>query len=66
MSRRIFKAVARGIKNSTVGIDGISRELMIQNVACELAQVYPGFDTNRFTEACRPDVAPINSPSNKR
>ncbi len=58
MSRRLFEAVAQGLKNSTLGIDGVAHELMVANVAHELASVYPRFNTDLFKEAARPDPSP--------
>ena len=59
MSTRLFKAMAEGIKKSTIGIDGIARVLLVQNVCVELAMVYPRFDTAKFTAACEPEPSPI-------
>jgi len=55
MSTSLINAMAEGIKNSTVGIDGLSRELLIQNVICKLAVIHAGFDANRFRKACTPE-----------
>ena len=65
MSKRIFEAVARGIKKSTIGIDGVSRELLVNNVSHQLADVYPRFDYDKFKEACTPDPKPIDYPKNR-
>jgi hypothetical protein len=49
--------MAEGIKNSTIGIDGVARELLIQNIICQLAMVHPRFNADRFRKACTP--APV-------
>jgi hypothetical protein len=57
MSTRLLNAMAEGIKNSTIGIDGVARELLIQNIICQLAMVHPRFNADRFRKACTP--APV-------
>jgi len=60
MSTRLFNAMAKGIKLSTVGIDGVSRELLIDNVICQLAMVHPRFNADGFRKACTPEpVGPL-------